>query len=258
MSKLKDTNSKLPDPSYLAGRSKPDYPFVFKEQDTNGKISVKYVNPAEPYTAFQLDMEHSGAYKSSEINQTYSGLTTVMSHENRVYTVGGDSKNTDGHKDDSVGATKNETVAGDVGHQIGGDHHHGVAGNVVGGGGGDKVDHTAAGHTYNITGGDSMHFHDGNEHKSIGGDEVKSITGNMHTTISEGDHGFHVQTGSMDIRVEAGQYQLYSGSNLVVNTASNMTITSPMQISITCGNSSIVMTPSSITIKATAINFVKA
>lgn len=258
-SKIKDTNNKLPPHGTISSppRITPVYPWASKTQTVLGGVTLDYQNPAQPYCSIEVSLKPSGEYKTTEINQTYGGLTTSFTHHARGYTLS-HSKHSDGHTDESTEATSNKTAAGDVATQVGGDHYPGTAGKIISGSSGDKVEHTTDGHGYTIHGADNMRYHNGHDHKYVGGDSIHSITGQSHTTVTEGDHGFHVQTGSMDIRVEAGQYQLYSGSNLIVNTASNMTITSPLQISIVCGKSSIVMTPSAITITGEAINFVKA
>jgi hypothetical protein len=84
--------------------------------------------------------------------------------------------------------------------------------------------------------------------------------------ISDGDYSMHVQSGNMDTRVEGGKLQLYSGDNMIVNTAAtalyrsigDMTITSDSKITIKVGSSQIVITDGEITIKSGAIKFEKS
>lgn len=274
MSKLKDTNAKLPDDAWTAGRSTPTYPFLHTELDALGRKTAIYRDPTKPTQAFEHHTDHSGAITTSEVNPSYTGMTTTINYENRVYTVGGDSKNTDGHKDDSVGATKNETVVGDAGHQVGGDHHHGVAGKKIQGAGDGSFQTDVGGHTYKSSSGDIISDHDGNHHSNYSGDFVEQVNGNKHEIIGFGERVITVNGGNMDINVLDGQFHVHSQQPLTVNSSSSVFVASPIsislvsdnsivevtpnQISLVIGSSSIVMTSSKITITSSDIEFVKA
>ena len=254
-SKQSETNAKLPDDAWTAGRSKPKYPHLYREMDALGKSIYVYRNPESPQTAFEQSTDHSGVVKTSEVSPSYKGMVTSINYENRSYTVGGSSTQTDGHNDTNIEATDNHNVAGDAGSQVGQNRQSGTGGKVMAGTGEGSFHYDTGGHTYKASNGDIISDHTGNFHSNYEGDQVESITGNKHVIVSSGEYGITVQNGNMDIDALTGQLHIHATQTLTVKSTTTVIIEGPVNLTLKSGASSITMTPSSIIIKSPSIQF---
>lgn len=260
-------NKKLEDgPWGDDGRKQTEYPWVRGEADVNGGTNFTYANPEKPEDSSSVSFRHDASFVANEYDSEKKGLTNQLNHENRSYVSGGSSVNTDGHDDKKVHATQNEDVVGDGGKAIGGDNYDGVGGKRISGAQEGAFENNAEGTTYKTSKGDVVSEHTGNQHESLEGDKISSVKGNKIDVISDGEYQTHIQGGNMDTRVESGKLQLYSGDNMIVNTAAeatyksigDMLITSDSKITIKVGSSEIIMTSGEITIKSSAIKFEQA
>jgi hypothetical protein len=247
------------------GRKQTEYPWVRGEADVNGGTNFTYANPKKPEDSSSVIFRHDASFTSNEFDSDKKGLTNQLTHEKRSYISGGCSVNTDGHDDKKGHATLNQDVKGDVGKTTGGDNYDGVGGKRVGGAQEGAFENNAEGTTYKTSKGDVVSEHTGSDYSSLEGDKISSIKGNKIDIISDGEYQTHIQGGNMDTRVEIGKLQLYSGDNMIVNTAAqatyrsigDMLITSDSKITIKVGGSEIVMVDGEITIKSGAIKFEK-
>jgi type VI secretion system secreted protein VgrG len=85
------------------------------------------------------------------------------------------------------------------------------------------------------------------ETRKIGEDGVSGASRN--TTLISGDDVLKIATGSQDVTVARSVTETY-GLSQSTTAGGSISITSSMLIRLTCGASSIVMTPASITIKS--------
>ena len=106
----------------------------------------------------------------------------------------------------------------------------------------DFVTHTTAGKTYKIgTGGDNVSYFACDTHEYSEGDHISSTKGNKYTMVKEGDYGVHVQDKNIDFQADSGKARIKTGSDILIE--------SDTKITLKVGGSSIVITPSNITIK---------
>ena len=258
--KKEDTNSKLP--KSAPTKVKPEYPYLHETQDVNGKKTSVHANPNKPNESFESMFNHDGSFKTKEIAEKYKGLVTALAHEVRNYTSGGSSSQTDGHKDTAVGSTQNTNVKGGAAEGVGKEKLAGAQKTISGSAEGSYVT-DANGNSYKDSKGDLVTSHKGSYFSSLEGDNINQTTGSKVDIINGGEYQVHVQGGNFDARVESGKLQIYSGSDMIVNTAASMTtkslgemlIESQYQITIKVGGSSIVIDTGSITIKSPSIKF---
>ena len=262
---MTDHNKKLPVDPWSSEDIVCKYPWVYGEADNLGGSSFKYRNLNEPDKNSSITMSPSGSYESIQQDSERKEIRTNLNPgETRSYTGGGASIQTDGHTDDNSESTRRTVTAGDEGRQGGKNLYQGFAENVIEG---SKNKFTATmgaseSKVYETSKGDIVSEHTGNEHKSYEGDKVTSVKGNNINMIQEGDHSLHVQGGNMDTRVESGKLQIFSGDNMIVNTAAqatyrsigDMLITSDSKITIKVGGSEIIITSDNITIKSARID----
>ena len=244
------------------GRKQTEYPWVRGEADVNGGTNFTYANPKKPEDSSSVCFRSDASFVSNEFDSDKKGLTNGLTHEKRSYISGGSSVNTDGHVDKKSHATENKDVVGDDGKATGGNSFDGVGGQRIGGAQQGVFENNAGGTTYKTSKGDVVSEHTGSDYSSLEGDKISSIKGNKVDVISDGEYQTHVQGGNMDTRVESGKLQIYSGDNMIVNTAAqatyrsigDMLITSDSKITLKVGSSEIIITSSEITIKSSKID----
>jgi hypothetical protein len=262
MSKIKDTNSKLP--KAAPEKVVCEYPYLYQEQTLCGELFSRYNNPEKPNESYTSQFNADGSFKTQQISDQYKGLITALAHEVRKYINGGSSEQVDGNKDTNTESTSNENVKGDKSSGVGENNFAGAKKNIGGTSQGSFINDTN-GTTYKTSKGDVVSSHVGSNYESLEGDNVKAITGNKIDIINEGEYQIHVQNGNMDTRVESGKLQIYSGDAMIVNTAStalyksidDMTVTSDSKITLKVGSSEIIITSGEITLKSGAIKFEK-
>ena len=251
-------NKKLEDgPWGEEGRKQTEYPWVRGEADVNGGTSFTYANPEKPEDSSSVSFRHDASFVANEYDSEKKGLTNSLTHEKRNYVSGGESRNTDGHKDEKNHSTNNQDTVGDNGKTTGGDNYDGVGGKRMGGAQEGVFENNSEGTTYKTSKGDVVSEHTGSNHYSLEGDDISSIKGNKIVIISDGEYQTHVQGGNMDTRVEGGKLQIFSGDDMIVNTASKavynsveeLLVSSLTKITLRVGDSEIEISSSSITLK---------
>jgi uncharacterized Fe-S cluster protein YjdI len=246
MSKINDTNNKLP--KAAPEKVVCDYPYLYQEQTLCGELFSRYNNPEKPNESYTSQFNADGSYKTRQISDQYKGLITALAHEVRKYIGGGSSEQVDGNKDTNTESTSNENVRGEKSSGVGENNYAGAKKNIGGTSQGSFINDTN-GTTYKTSKGDVVSSHVGSHYESLEGDNVKAITGNKIDIINEGEHQVHVQGGNMDTRVESGKYKIYSGDEMI--------ITSATKITLKVGSSEIIIDNGEITIKSSAVKFEK-
>jgi hypothetical protein len=251
-------NERCPGPVWGEnGRKQTEYPWVRGEADVCGGTNFVYANPEKPEDSSSVIFHPDATFTTKEFDIDKKGLTNSLLHENRLYVSGGDSKNTDGHKDEKNHSTNNKDTVGDDGKTTGGDSYNGVGGKRMGGAQEGVFENNSEGTTYKTSKGDVVSEHTGSNHYSLEGDDISSIKGNKIVIISDGEYQTHVQGGNMDTRVEGGKLQIFSGDDMIVNTASKavynsveeLLVSSLTKITLRVGDSEIEISSSSITLK---------
>lgn len=221
------------------------YPFMSGHQTTNGELHLKVQHPEFPKASSEEKVSPDGSYEHTEYNEKLKGLTSSLKHHSRGYNSGGNSSQVDGHSDSSNESTKRTVTKGDTGNETGGDAYSGAGGKTIKGQKGDEVTISGGGQKIRITtnnspGGDSISNYAGDTHENFEGDHIRSVNGNKYTMVKEGDFGVHVQDKNLDFQADSGKARIKTGSDI--------TIESDTKITLKVGGSSIVLTPSGITI----------
>lgn len=226
-------------------KKEPKYPWVSGSADRNGATTYVYADPNQFDKSYIENFFHSAAFKIHEnAPDGDNGLDNELNHESRNYNSGGSSRTTDGHQDSAALEAKGssrENFAGDKGSAAKGQQYKGAGETAISGSkdGGYSNDN---GDTYATTTGNRISEHAGNTASHCEGDKTQSVTGNKHNCVT-GEYGIHVQGGNMDIKVDSGKFKVKSDAVL--------TIESVAQIILKVGSSTVTITPSGITIKAT-------
>lgn len=234
-----DTTKKLPpDPNPLASRATHQYPMIKGQTDANGK------------TIFESQFGDSLAHFSAELG--FDGRYEVLENgekkvkhvlENSIgyhYGSKGQSHHFDGHHDHATQGNYNRNSQLDSSTKTGADSTEGAGGTIQKGSHGGSFTNDSGGTKFETTSGDHVKQHDGHIHTNIKGDAVDAVVGNKYT-ITQKDYGIHVQGGgNMDFKIDGGQYQIQSGKDVTIKSATKITL----QV----GGSSIVITPNDITI----------
>ncbi|CAB4162783.1 hypothetical protein UFOVP787_114 [uncultured Caudovirales phage] len=237
-------NKKLPE-KVGPNKSEPIYPYYRVEETTNGKKTVSYDNPNKPDEAWEFSFGHAGDYETRQFEKDYKGVTTKLSHQTHSYATEGKSEQVDSHNDRSGEATDNKNVAGDTASASGKTSMEGsqkkVSANKEG-----SFSSTTEGNSNEFVKGDKLQNREGSEYNSIEGDEIKSVGGNKIQIIQNGEFQTHVQDGNMDTRVESGKYKTYSSDEMILESATKITLK--------VGSSTIVIDTNSITITSSRID----
>jgi len=262
MGLLDNFNKFLEKAPYDDGRASPDYPWIHGSGGLLGDRTIVHANPDKPDEAYLEKIHHDGTFEHKEAN----GLLSKIAKEVREYISGGHSHNSDGNKADHTQGNKNTDAKGDMGTASGGDHFKGHGGKEIGGSSEGGHHHTD-GDDFRTSKGNVVHAHEGDLHTNHEGDHVSTVIGTKyHTTV--GDHGINVQEGSYDTKVNNGKlrYDVKGNMSLLSHDQINLyvgegtgviNLSASNKITLTVGSSKIEMTPSGITITASAVNFVK-
>lgn len=234
-------NKKVPDAK--ASTSPGDYPYIFGSRDTNGAGVVTGVDPNKPNESYRSEINHDGSFETREISAKFDGMVTSHNHHER-HNAGSSSKNNDGNVDTSGQATMNSNVKGDSGSASGGTEYKG-SNKSIGGAADSSTSVSPGGKSYKLYNDDVIEYMSKDKALSVDGNEIIAIGGSSVSMIS-GDYGVHVQgSGGLDLQSE---------SKAQLNCLSDIIITSLTTITLVVGASSIVLTPSTITIKSPKID----
>lgn len=229
------------------------YPNISGWATKNGVHFFRHENPENPDATVEEQLNADGSYRTSETSKKYKGVTSELSHQSHGYVSRGRSRQVDGHDDARTESTSRSVTAGDTGRETGRDSYSGTARHNIRGQGGNEVNITAPGSqkitiTNNASpGGDNITNIAGNTHENLEGDHIRSVNGNKYTMVRNGDYGVHVQDKNIDFRSDSGKAQLRTGNDI--------TIESDTKITLKVGQSTLVITSSSVTIKSPKIDF---
>ena len=229
------------------------YPFMSGHQTINGELQLKVQHPEYPKASCEETLKPDGSYSHSEFNEKLKGLTSILNHHSRGYNSGGNSSQVDGHSDSNNESTQRNNTAGDSGKETGGTKYDGSGEQTIIGSGKDYIRRLAKGAQKitmtdnNSPGGDSISNYAGDTHENYEGDHIRSVNGNKYTMVKEGDYGVHVQDKNIDFQADSGKARIKTGSDILIE--------SDTKITLKVGGSTIVITPSNITIKSARIDF---
>lgn len=236
-----DTNKKIPAHSWDYGEIVPQYGYTFGYQDILGGHKYTYANPAEPEKFSYQKLNASGSYETLEYNSDKNEIkTNLNTGETRAYTAGGSSEQTDGHKDTNVESTSRENVTGDKGVSYKTGYETATEGKIAAFREYKKEFITSASESKSFVGsyGDQVNEHSGNWHESFEKDHVQAVTGNKITMIQKGDYAIHVQSGNYDTHI-AEKGRIYAVDDILIESTTKITIK--------VGGSTVVISPSNIT-----------
>jgi type VI secretion system secreted protein VgrG len=155
---------------------------------------------------------------------------------NHSTTVGANQKNTVGaNQTESIGANQTVSVGANQSLSVGANQSISVKGNrsiTVSG----KETTSITGTRTNTVTGDVTNTFQSNQKTDITGNDTLTVTGNQSVTVN------------------GGQASLTVTSIYKVDATAEIQIQAPAKITLTCGDSTITMTPSAIDIKSTTIN----
>jgi len=270
-------NKKLEKDARNSGRSNPVYPWFRGEMDINGRKIIINANPDFPNESYEEKFNHDASFEITEA----SGLKNILNMHVRSYTSKGHSQSTDGNAAEYGKSNKNSSYDSDIGQTAGGSHFRGSGKGEHSGTGEGSVHNDSDGNSYKISNGDHITTYAGHISENYEKDRVLGVNGND-ITIVGGEYGVNVQ-GNASIQSIAAGLHMYGQANVVANSPGPILIESktqgveikgqanvhidsqgavliesPVSITLKVGSSSIVITPSSITViangKSGAIN----
>jgi len=239
---MADDNSKLPIDPWSDGTITPKYGWVYGSADALGGHKFIYRNIKEPDKNSSQELTPSGSYKTIHQDPDKKEVVSKLHPgEKRDYVGGGRSEHTDGHKDMSVESTLREVITGDHNFQGGRNGYVGYAENLIRGAKNDfkGVMGASESKSYATSQGDVVEEHAGNYHISYEKDFVAAVKSNMITMVNEGDYALNVQAGNYDNQI-LQKARIYAGSDILIQSLTNITLT--------VGNSSIIVEPNKISI----------
>lgn len=250
MAKETDSNKKLPkSPTMDTGNKPISRMEITQRPDGQGSIvySPFQKDEIEQYS-FEEIWSPMGSFRT-RASHDKTELTTSFNYETRDYNKGGHSSTHETHVETYVKDTRKVTVEGDNSKEIGRNNYEVTAGQKIASALEGTIENSAAGAseapTYRLSEGDLIQEHSGNYHQSFGKDKVQNITGNKITMIKEGDYACHVQSGNWDTQVSS-EGRLYTSKDLLIE--------SETKITLKVGSSTIVITPSNITLVSARID----
>lgn len=223
-------NKKVPDTDYSA-----KYPFS-QVTITPGGHEIIYNN-----TPGKESIRHSHA------NGTYSEISSdgkkveVHADKHFGFVSNGHSHTVEGAHDQYIKGGSRVNNGSGTHSETGEDASHGIHGQHVHSAGGSKFHSVTGQHDEAIGGGHFKDVNDGDHHSNVLGDKISFVQGTKYEQVS-GEYGVHIPKGNMDFQINNGKCRLESGSDI--------TIKSGTQITLSVGGSSITITSSDITIKA--------
>jgi len=229
-----NSNQRIP-PLSLPGT----YPYVEMSQYRDGSWDRRDVTPNNEGFAHG---HISGTYVEHASDGSGRQLIANNFHH---YTTGGHTETVDKNQHNKIGGSVADHVSQDHYTEHGGDKMHVIGGEGIETFNGINYSHSTGGHQYSSAGDHVSDFNDGNHHHNVAGDSVKYIGGTKYEYIGE-EKGTYLPKGNYDIRLDSGNFQLSTGSNITIKSSTSITL----QV----GSQSIVISPSGITINGSAIN----
>ena len=218
-----------------------EYPNLQVSQDAAGNQSIKSIEPGKESS---FEVKPSGSYEGHGPDGAKVSVTVGKEHK---YNADGVSSVADGHSDTKVSGSSRSTVAGGSHSETGGNKYDGAGGASVSGSGDSQINHSS-GDGFSITEGNLVTDHTGHVNHNYNGDYVE-VTNGHKVTIVNGENGITVQSGNMDTQVSDGKYR--------VKASDEITIDSDTKIILKVGSSTVVITPSGVTITASKVDFKK-
>ena len=248
--KDKPHNKKSPEGPQQSKRSKPEYPWVRGEADVCGRHKLIHADPSKPEQSFTEQLNHDGSFVIHETLENEKGLKNELGHHRRSYFQSG-ADHYDGNYDHrsynkSIGvdgeyglAAKKGIIEATRGTKATG---------YVKGTFDLKGGRSSKNHSFQGTYGDHTNTIEGNHWEYSEKDHGHAIGGSKYTMVGQGDYGIHVQSGNMDTNI-GGKGQIVSQQDL--------TFSSNTKITLSVGQSKIVIEESKITITSAEIEFKK-
>lgn len=223
-----DNNQKVPDSD-----TEWEYPYNQVTQTAGGhevhfnstpdKESHRLFHPGGTYTETSTNGKHVSLTSDKHYQYVSQGSSYATEGAHDHHSQGGSRHNDEqGHHSENTG-DKSGGLSGALAEVIKNFiYHHSV---------GKKEEVVEGGHVKDVN--------DGDQHDNALGDKIHFIGGTKYEQVS-GEHGTHVPNGNMDIQIDQGKFRLSSGNDLL--------ITSATKITLAVGSSTIVITPNDITI----------
>lgn len=244
MADVQDKNKKIPKDGVSDEKKVLKYGYTTGYRDILGNQTIVHANPDEPENYVKLVMDATGSYETIEYDsQENAHKTSLNTGRTSSYTVGGETSHVDGHKDSSVESTSRENVTGDKGVACKTNYQTSTEGTIIAHNRFKKEFVVAASDSKSFSGsyGDQVNEHSGNWHEAFEKDHVQAVSGNKITMIEKGDYAIHVQKGNYDNHIsEKGR--IYADNDILIESGTKITLK--------VGESSIVITGSSIKIIA--------
>jgi len=192
---------------------------------TPGKEHIRILHPYGSHEETSAD----GSHRRLAANKSHNFVSNGHSHVNEGpgdwLGIGGKRSNQYGDEHRENGGTVTSGAHGQRGvaslgtlhSHTGGNRHVGTKGSV-----GRHTEGSDAHHGSYVSK-DQVTFHGGNYYRQVGG-----------------EHGTHLPSGNMDIKLDGGKYQLNCGSDIMLRSTTKITLK--------VGSSSIVMDPNTITL----------
>ena len=231
-----NTNQRSPPLAYPGS-----YPYVEFEQKRDGSWIRHDVTPNNENYSFG---HISGSFHShTPQNGGHNVMVTGDQHE---YVAQGKSETVDRNQHNKVGGSVVDQHTQDHYTEHGGDKIHAVGGQGINVHNGIHFSHSTAGHQYSSAGDHVSDFNDGNHHHNVAGDSVKYIGGTKYEYIGE-EKGTYLPNGNFDIKCDSGKYQLSTGSDIIIKSATSITL----QV----GSTTIIINSNGVTINASNVSF---
>jgi len=241
-------NKKVPESA--AQTKSVDHPvYLHMITDVLGRMITTHANPNKPKDAFESTVNHDGTFHTKEVSDSHKGLNTSHTHHERS-NAGSSSKNNDGPVDGSAQGTKNSNVKGDSGGATGGTSYKGAT-KEVGGTAEGSFTTTSGGKTWENKESDWTYRVNGKYHIDVKDDYIAYTYGNRNEIVVGGEYGVHTQ-GAKSIGLVS------QGKDITLNAGKEITLEAGVKITLKVGSSTIVITPSDITITSAAVKFEKA
>lgn len=245
MADVQDKNKKIPKDGVSDNQKTLRYGYTTGHRDILGNQTIVYASPNEPENYIKLVMDATGSYETIEFDsQENAHKTALNTGRTSSYTVGGETCHVDGNKDNSVESTSRENVTGDKGVACKTNYNTSTEGSVIAHNRYKKefvVASASDSKSFAGSFGDQVNEHSGHWHEAFEKDHVQAVSGNKITMIEKGDYAIHIQKGNYDTHIsEKGR--IYANNDILIESGTKITLK--------VGDSSIVITGSSIKIIA--------
>lgn len=206
----------------------------------------------ETYNSHHTHIHALGTFEEKHPSGGFRSLVVDSHHH---YVTAGKTTTTDDNHHDMVNASTVSQTTQDHYHEQGNDHVTAIGGNHAHLVGGTSHQHRT-GVGYESSADHKVEDHnDGSHYHNVAGDRVSYVGGTKYQAIG-GEYGINVPNGNFDIAV-GNNCQINTVANVNIVSGSVMTITATTSMTITVGNTKIVLTPNSLDFYSSAIGFHK-